>query len=139
LISTSTSSTSGSTATVAAGAGTDFEHDVALVHGVLGQQRDANLLRQLLATHLQRRALGGRHLAHLGVRGWIGDHGVDAGDLGCGRAPLLHRLDHRIELRQLARHLHVSVGADLTEQFGFDRRVSGKQDIKFGFGKGGHG
>src|SRR4030081_3046780 len=32
---------------VAAGAGADFQHDVAIVHRVLGQQRDADLLRQL--------------------------------------------------------------------------------------------
>src|SRR6267142_6876391 len=32
---------------VAAGAGADFQHDVAVVHGILGQQRHANLLRQL--------------------------------------------------------------------------------------------
>src|SRR6201999_4120192 len=31
---------------VAAGAGADFEHDVAVVHGILGQQRDAYLLLQ---------------------------------------------------------------------------------------------
>ena len=34
---------------VAAGAGADFQHHVAVVHGILGQQRHADLLRQFQA------------------------------------------------------------------------------------------
>ena len=66
---------------VAAGAGADFQHHVALVHGVLGQQRDADLLRQFDAARLQRFALGLRHAAHLGVGRGIRHQRLDVGDL----------------------------------------------------------
>ena len=46
---------------VAAGAGADFQHHVAIVHRVLGQQRHADLLRQFDAARAERLALGLRH------------------------------------------------------------------------------
>ena len=70
---------------VAAGAGADFQHHVAVVHGVLGQQRHADLLRQLDAARGQHVALGLRHAAHLGLGCGIGDQRLDIGDFPARR------------------------------------------------------
>ena len=80
---------------VAAGAGADFEHDAALVHRVLRQQRDADLLLQRHALLLERGPLDFRKLAHLGIGRRIGDQRIDVLDLGLRRAIGLHRVDDR--------------------------------------------
>ena len=53
---------------VAAGAGADFDDDVALVHRVLGQKRKPQLLDDPLALVGERAALVVGHLAHRGCR-----------------------------------------------------------------------
>ena len=92
---------------VAAGAGADFQHDVAVVHGILGQQRDADLLRQLGAAFHQPLALGLGHAAHLGVRGGVRYQRIDAGQFGIGGAVGFDGVDQRIEFGKLAGELDV--------------------------------
>ena len=124
---------------VAAGAGADFQHHVALVHGVLGQQRDANLLRQLQAARGQRFALGLRHAAHLGIGRLVRYQRVDAGELGIDGAVGLHGRYQRIELGQFARDLDIVLGVHLAEQLGLQRGMVRQQDIEFGFREYRHG
>src|SRR5919205_878771 len=50
----------------AAGSGADLENDVPLVHGVLGDKRQANLLRERVAPCFEHRLFGLRQGAHLG-------------------------------------------------------------------------
>ena len=95
---------------VAAGAGADFEDDVALVHRVLGDEREAHLL-------LQRRRAAPRapgfsasaieRISAIGRR--IGDQARRARRARLRRAIGLHRLDHRRELGEFARQLDVSL------------------------------
>ena len=66
---------------VAAGAGADFQDHVALVHRVLGDERDADLVRELLAPRFERRLLGFGERAHLGIGRGVGEHRVEIGDL----------------------------------------------------------
>ena len=119
---------------VAAGAGADFQHHIAVVHGVLGQQRHADLLRQLVDTRLQRLELGFGHAAHFRIGSGVRQQRFGIRNLGPRRAIDLHRVDQRIELGELARDLDVFLGVQLAQQFGLQRGVVGKQDIEFGFG-----
>jgi len=57
---------------------TNFQHDVAIVHRILRQQRDADLLRELEAARLKRFAFGFGHAAHFGLGCGIGDQRIDA-------------------------------------------------------------
>ena len=52
---------------VAAGAGADFQDGVVIVHRILGDEREPDLLLKPVAPRLQRRLLGFRQLAHLAV------------------------------------------------------------------------
>ncbi|HEY4969647.1 MAG TPA: hypothetical protein VII35_07055, partial [Steroidobacteraceae bacterium] len=118
---------------VAAGAGADFQHDVAVIHGVLGQQRHADLLRQFEAAEAKRFALGCCHGAHLGFGRRIGEQRIDIRDLGVGGAVGLHRVDQRIEFGEFARDPHIVLGAELAQQLVLERGMVRQQDIKFGF------
>jgi hypothetical protein len=104
-----------------------------VVHGVLGQQRDADILRQPVAPGLQFVALGFRHAAHFRVRRGIGEQGFRAGKLGLHAAIGLHGLDQRIEFGELAGDLHIAVRTDLAQQLVFERGMVGEQDVEFGF------
>ena len=68
---------------VAAGAGADFHDDVALVHRVLGDERETDLLRQRVALPVERGLLALGERAHLAVGRAVGEHRVEIGDLGC--------------------------------------------------------
>ena len=120
---------------VAAGAGADFKNDVALVHGILGQQRELDLLLQRRAPLLEVRLLGGRHLAHLGVGRGIVEQRLEARDLGDHAAIVLHGLDDRPELGELARKLDIGLGRELPRELAFDRLVAGEQCVQFCFGQ----
>ena len=52
---------------VAAGAGADFQDGVVVVHRVFRDQRKLDLMFELIPSRLQRRLLGVRQLAHLGI------------------------------------------------------------------------
>ncbi len=120
---------------VAAGAGADFQHHVAVVHGVLRQQRDADFLDQILDLRRQLVALGFRHGAHLGIGRGIGDQRLGVGELLDGRTIGFDRFDQWRELGELTRDLHIAFGGELTERFGFERGVMREQDVQFGFGE----
>ncbi len=66
---------------VAAGPGADLENDVALVHRVLRQQRQADLLLERGAARFERGLLARRERAHLGIGRRIVQHRLEAGDL----------------------------------------------------------
>ena len=55
-----------------------------------------------------------------------------------GGAIGFHGVDQRIELGELARDLHIFLGAHLAEQLGFEGSVVRKQDVEFGFGEHRH-
>ena len=121
---------------VAAGAGADFEDDVALVHRILGQQRELDLLLQRGALLLQRRLLGLRHRAHLGVGLGIGDAAPR------GRRSRRRRRDRpsRSSTTGLSsansRDSFTKVsGASWLRQLGFDAGVAGEQRVEFLFGQ----
>ncbi|MGY4341489.1 hypothetical protein ACVWW3_006395 [Bradyrhizobium sp. LM2.9] len=120
---------------VAAGAGADFQHHVAVVHGVLGQQSEADILDQVLDLWRQLTALGFRHAAHLGIGRGIGDQCLGVGELLDGRTIGLDRFDQWRELGEFTRDLHIAFGGELTERFGLERGVMREQDVQFGFGQ----
>ena len=120
---------------ITARAGADFEDHVALVHRVLGQERDLDLRLQRRAPLLQARLLGGRHLAHLGVGLGIVDERVEPLELGDHAAIGFHGVDDRPELGELARQLHIGLGRELTHQLVLHRLVAGHQRIEFLFGQ----
>ena len=118
---------------VAAGAGADFEDDVALVHRVLGQQREADLLLERLRACPRARASRLRHVAHLGVGRGIGDQRFEVGDLGRDAAIGLDLLDHGAELGEFARQLDEGLRRQLARQLGLDRGMAGEQRVEFLF------
>ena len=116
---------------VAAGAGANFEDDVALVHRILGKERELDLLLERRAPLLELWLLGGRHRPHFGVGGGIRDEGIEAVDLGDDVAIVPHRLDHGTELGELARELDIGLGRHLRRKLAFDRLVAREQRIEF--------
>ena len=110
---------------VAARAGADFDDDVAIVHRVLGQQRDLELLFQRGASLLQRRLLRRRHLTHLRVGLGVVEHRVESVDLRDDVAICLHDVDDRTELGEFARQPHIGLRRDLCRQLALDRLVAG--------------
>ena len=118
---------------VAAGAGADFEDDVAVIHRVLGQQHELDPLLQRRAPAFERRLLGGRQLAHLGVGRGIVEHRLQPCDLGNDAAIVLHGLDDRSELGELARELDIDLGRQLLGELGFHHLVAGEQCVEFLF------
>ena len=119
---------------VAAGAGADFQHHVAVVHGVFRQQRDADLLLEIGDARPQRLEFGLRHAAHFRIGCRIREQRFGIRDLGAGRAVGFDGVDQRIEVGEFARDLDVFLGTELPKQLGLERSVMGEQDIEFGFG-----
>ena len=87
---------------VAAGAGADLDDHVALVHGVLGKERKLDLLLEPRTPLFERRLLGARHGAHLGVGRRVGEQGVEALDLGRDAPIGPDGINDRAELGELA-------------------------------------
>ena len=123
---------------VAAGAGADFEDDVALVHRVLGQEGEPDVLLQGFALALQQRALFARDVAHLRVGRGIGDHLVEVGELGDGVAIGFHLLDHRRDLGELAGELDIGLRRQLAGELRLERGVARQHDVELGLGKHEH-
>ncbi len=109
---------------VAAGAGADFQDDVAFVHGVLGQQHQPDLLFERRAPLRQLRffRLGDR--AHLRVGGRIGKQRFHPGELGQHRPIGVDRLDHGIELGKFARQANKGVRVERRGQLGLHRGMA---------------
>ena len=124
---------------VAAGAGADFEDDVALVHRVLGQQREPELLDQPLALAprapaARRRAISRISASVLGSAISASRSASSAGDLAIG----LDLRHHRIELGEFARQLDELLRRQLARQLGLDHGVAGEQRVELALGQRGH-
>jgi hypothetical protein len=76
----------------------NFEDDVLLVVGVLGDQQDLQLLQQRVASHGERRQFLLGQLAHVGVAA-LGQF-LSAGDVLFDDLVLAEFLDERLQLRQ---------------------------------------
>ena len=120
---------------VAAGAGADFENDVALVHRVLGQEREAQLLLERGAARFELGLFRLGDGAHLGVGRGIGDQAREAVEFALRGAIGLHRLDHRRELGEFARQLDIGLGRHGGGEIAFERRVAGDKRIEFLIGQ----
>ena len=115
---------------IAAGAGADFQNDVALVHRIFRHQRLADVLRERVAPRLQRRLLGLGERAHVAIRPGIVQHRVEVGDLALDRAVGLDRLDRRRQLGELARQPHEGVALGPGGEFVLDGAVTRKERIE---------
>ena len=120
---------------VAAGPGADFQNHVALVHRVLRDQRDADLLRERGAFFLQRRLLGFGERAHLRIGRGVGEHRVEIGDLALRGAVGRDRLHQRLQLGELARQPHIGVALGTGGELGLDRLEARHQRIELLFGQ----
>ena len=121
---------------VAAGAGADFEDDVALVHRVLGQQRELELLLELLAlVGCSARRSVVRQLAHLGVGRGVGDQRLEIGELGRDAAIGLDpaRPPGRVSANSRDSLTKVVAADNWSRQLGLDRRVAGEQGVELVF------
>ena len=118
---------------VAAGAGADFQHDVALVHRVLGQERETQLLFQRRAPGLELRPLRLGDRAHLGVDRRIVDQALDAFEFVLRRAVGVHRLDHGRQLGELARQLHERLGRQDVGEVAFQFGMANNNRVEFLF------
>ena len=123
---------------VAAGAGADFENDVALVHRVLGEERDAQLLFERRAPRFELRPfrLGDRRAFRRRSQG-SSIRLVDPVELALRRAIGFHRLDHRRQLGEFARQLHVGLGRQRGGKVAFERRMADDKRVEFLIGKHG--
>ena len=118
---------------VAAGAGADFKDDVALVHRVLGQQRETKLLLQRRAARLQLRLLGFGDGAHLGIGRRVREQVRKAVELALRGAIGIDRLDHRLEVGKFARQLYESLGRQRARKLALHRRMACNQGVQFLF------
>ena len=95
---------------VTAGAGADFQDDVAVVHRVLGDERKPQLLLERGAPGLELRTLRLGDGAHFRIGRGVGDQAREPLELALRRPIGLYRLDHGSKLGELARELHVGLG-----------------------------
>jgi hypothetical protein len=115
---------------VAAGAGADFENDVALVHGVLGQSASRNC-----CSSAARRASSSGFSASAMERISASVAGssirlVSPFELALRRAIGLHRLDHRRKLGEFARQLDIGLGGSAAPDR-VQRRMAGDKRVEF--------
>ena len=118
---------------VTAGAGANFEDDVAFVHGVLGNERELDLSFERRAPLFERRPFGTCHVAHLRIDRRILEHGVEACELGQNRAIVLDGFHDRLEFREFARELHIGLRPDRVRKFALHRLVAGEQCVELLF------
>ena len=95
---------------VAAGAGADFENDIALIHRVLGQQREPQFLLERRAPCFKFGLFGFGDRAHLGVGRRVRDQAGHAVEFVLRRAKGIDRIDHRRQLGEFARQLDEGLG-----------------------------
>ena len=115
---------------VAAGAGSDLQDDVALVHGVLGQERELDPLLQLGTALFQHRLLGRRQPAHLGVGRRIIEQRRHPIELDADAAIVLNAIDDRSELGEFPGQSHIGFGRELTGELGLERAVTDEERIE---------
>ena len=87
---------------VAAGAGPDFQDDVALIHRILRDEGEPDFMCERLAPCRQRRLFGLGERAHLGIGRSVGQHRVEIGNLALDALKGLDRLDDRLKFGELA-------------------------------------
>ena len=116
---------------VAAGAGADFENDVALVHRVFGDERDAQFLLERRAPRFELGPFRFGDGAHLGVGRRILDQACESVELALRVAIGLHRLDHRGKLGELARQLHIGLRRQRRREVAFERGMAGDERSEF--------
>src|SRR5579872_5416009 len=115
---------------VAAGAGADFEDDIALIHCVFRNEREANLLFEPFLARDKRRLLRFRELAHLGTVLRVRDQRVEIGDFGFGGTIGFDDLDGGRKLSELARELDVSLRRKVGRHLVFHQRVAGNERVE---------
>ena len=120
---------------VAAGAGPDFEDHVAIVHRVLGDQGQPDVVLQGVARLFQSHALLAGDGAHLRIGRGIGDDEVEVGDLGGSTAVGFHLCHHGRDLGEFAGELHIGFRRQLAGEFGLQRRMTRQHDVELGLGK----
>ena len=116
---------------VAAGAGADFENDVALVHRILGNEREPQLLLERRAPRFELGPFGLGDGAHFGVGRRIRDQARQPVELALRVAIGLHRLDHRRKLGEFARQLHIGLGRQRRREVAFERGMAGDERSEF--------
>src|SRR5436190_4992026 len=87
---------------VATGTGTNFDDDVALVHGIFRHERKLYIVLQGSPLLLELRFLGGHHGTHLGIGLRVRDERIEIFDLADNGAVALHSCDDGGELGKLA-------------------------------------
>ena len=125
---------------VAAGAGADFQDHVALVHRVLGQQREAQLLASALRGASSSAGCSASAMSRMSASVFgIGDHRVQLGDLLRRRRdrPSPSATTGSISANSRDSLTKVS-GGDLARQLGLDQRVAVEQRVELRFRQRGH-
>ena len=120
---------------VAAGAGTNFDDNVALIHRVLRQQREADVLPKFFQPLYDLRLFGFRHAPHFRIGRAVLDHGVEVAELRFSRAIRFDRIDHGPKLRVFAREAHECLRRDLSRKLALKDRLSMQQRIQFLLGQ----
>ena len=120
---------------VAAGAGADFEDDVALVHRVLRQQREADLRARARRACPRAPAFSALAIARISASlAWILDQRLDTGQFGGDGAIGLDLVDDRLELGEFARQGDEFVGAQAgRDELRLHRGMAGEQRIELAF------
>ena len=120
---------------VAAGAGADFENDVALIHCVLGNERKPQPLFEHRAARFEIGLFLFGDGAHLGVRRRIGNQAGKSVEFPL-RGPVgVHRFDDRRQFGEFARQLYVSLRRLHAGEIAFHRRMTHNKRIEFLVGK----
>ena len=115
---------------VAAGAGADFDDGALVVVGVLGQERDLEILLGLFQPLAGFRALDLGQFAHFLVQRGIGQHGVEPCDF-VGHAAIHADGDHDIfHRRQFARQRHIGRAVGALGQLCADLVVTAQDDVE---------
>ena len=118
---------------VAAGAGADFENDIALVHRILGQQCDTQLLLQRGSAGLEFRLFGLGDRTHLGVGCGICDEARDPVEFTLRGAVRLDRFHDRRQFGEFARKPYVRLGRQRRGEIAFKRCMTYDKRIEFLF------
>ena len=100
-----------------------------------GMQREAQLLFQCGAPRFELRPFRLGDGAHFGIGRRIGDQAGHAVKLALRGAIGFHRLDHRRQLGEFARKLHVGLGRQRSGEIAFQCRMAGDERVEFLIGK----
>ena len=116
---------------VAAGAGADFEDDIALVHRILWQQRKPQSLLERRAARLELGLFGFGDRAHLRIGCGIGDQAGQAVKLALRVAIGFDRLDDRRQLGKFPRQLDIGLRRQHGREIALQCRMPRNQRFEF--------